>query len=325
MSLPTVGPATYRRITLVALWLLVFIVVTGGAVRLTGSGLGCSDWPTCEEDRFVAAFDFHPMVEFVNRAITGLVSAAIIVAVLGSRRRTPRRRDLTWLSLGLVAGVIGQILLGKLVVETDLNPVLVQGHFLLSMALIADAVVLHHRAGLPDEPAGAVRPGGHRRGAEEPIRRLASLAVILAAVVILTGTVVTGAGPHAGDLDAKRLDVAVGTMARTHGLAMVAFLAVVLATIGLLRRHRAPAAAFHLAHTLLTVLVLQAAVGYTQYFTDVPPLLVGLHILGACVVWVAVLRFRLGLSTTVGRPRQSGHGQPGGAHDRTGGDLVTHR
>ncbi len=324
MSLPSVGPATYRQITMVALWLLVFIVVTGGAVRLTGSGLGCSDWPTCEEDRFVAAFDFHPMVEFVNRAITGLVSAAIAVAVLGSLRRTPRRSDLTVLSLGLVAGVIGQILLGKLVVETDLNPVLVQGHFVLSMVLVANAVVLHHRAGLPDAPDVPEAPdlpdeiGG-------PIRPLASLAVALAAVVILTGTVVTGAGPHAGDLDAKRLDVAVGTVARIHGLAMVAFLAAVLGTIGLLRRRRAPAPIFHLAHTLVTVLVLQAAVGYTQYFTDVPPLLVGLHILGACLVWVAVLRFRLGLSAVPGRPRQSDHGQPGGAHDRTGGDLVTHR
>jgi cytochrome c oxidase assembly protein subunit 15 len=106
---------------------------------------------------------------------------------------------------------------------------------------------------------------------------------------------------------------------------MVAFLAVVLGTIGVLRRQRAPAQAFHLAHTLLTVLVLQAAVGYTQYFTDVPPLLVGLHILGACLVWVAVLRFRLGLSSLAGRPRQSTHDQPGGAHHRTGGDLVTHR
>ncbi len=323
MSLPSVAPATYRRITLVALWLLVFIVVTGGAVRLTGSGLGCSDWPTCEEDRFVAAFDFHPMVEFVNRAITGLVSAAIAVAVLGSLRRTPRRRDLTWLSVGLVAGVIGQILLGKLVVETDLNPVLVQGHFVLSMVLIADAVVLHHRAGHPDGPDPTDGRPGH--SVSDSVRHLASLAIGAAAVVILTGTVVTGAGPHAGDLDAKRLDVAVGTAARVHGLAMIAFLAVVLAIIGLLRRQRAPATVFHLAHTLVTVLVLQAAVGYTQYFTDVPPLLVGMHILGACLVWVAVLRFRLGLSSLTGHPRQSSDGQPGGAHHRTGGDLVTHR
>ncbi len=310
MALPRVSPAAYRRITAVALWLLVFIVVTGAAVRLTGSGLGCSDWPTCEEGRIVAPLELHPMVEFVNRTITGLVSLAVALAVLGSLRRTPRRRDLTWLSLGLVAGVAAQILLGGLVVLFDLNPVLVQGHFVVSMALVADAVVLHHRAGQPDE--------GRRPLVSPDLRRLAAALVAAAAVVILSGTVVTGAGPHAGDVEAKRLGVAVHDAARVHGTAMVLFLAGVLAAVWLLRRDGAPAAVLHRAQGLLTVLVLQAAVGYAQYFTGIPALLVGLHVLGACLVWIAVLRFALGLSAPAGGPRDFPHDDPG--HDRAAGD-----
>ena len=107
------SPRTYRRITLVALIALGFIVVTGGAVRLTGSGLGCPHWPTCDNDLVrVGPSDWHKTIESVNRTITGIVSIAVIAAVLGSLIRRPRRRDLVWLSIGLVAGVIGQIVLG---------------------------------------------------------------------------------------------------------------------------------------------------------------------------------------------------------------------
>ncbi|MEZ5181298.1 MAG: COX15/CtaA family protein [Acidimicrobiales bacterium] len=173
-----IPPAAYRKITMVSLVLLAAIVVTGAGVRLTGSGLGCTDWPRCTDETFTPSSDLHANIEFWNRMITGLVSAAVVAAVLGSLRRAPRRRDLTWLSLGLVAGVLGQIVLGGIVVLTHLNPWLVQGHFVLSMVLVANATVLTHRAGLPDgaeerpivTPAllrwgwGLVRPG-HRRPA----------------------------------------------------------------------------------------------------------------------------------------------------------------
>ncbi|MDP1804751.1 MAG: COX15/CtaA family protein, partial [Acidimicrobiales bacterium] len=145
MRVPTLSPPAYRRVTLFALLALAFIVVTGGAVRLTGSGLGCPDWPTCAENRVVAPWEYHAMVEFVNRTITGLVSMAVMLAVLGSLVRRPRRRDLLWLSVGLVAGVLGQIVLGGLTVLFHLTPGFVMAHFLLSMVLIANAVVLHHR------------------------------------------------------------------------------------------------------------------------------------------------------------------------------------
>src|SRR5919206_3024655 len=161
----TISPAGYRRITFVALIALGFIVVTGGAVRVTGSGLGCPDWPTCAQGRIVAPLEYHALVEFVNRMVTGTVSVLVILAVLAALRRRPFRRDLVWLAVGLVLGVIGQIVLGGLVVLFDLFPPLVMGHFVLSMILVADAVVLHHRAGWPEGPDGrpwtpAAPPGG---------------------------------------------------------------------------------------------------------------------------------------------------------------------
>ena len=180
-------PDAYRRICGVALALLAVIVVTGAAVRLTGSGLGCSDWPTCEEDRFVPEADFHGWVEFGNRLLTGLVSVAVIGAVLGSMVRRPRRRDLEAWSWGLVAGVVAQVLLGGIVVLSHLNPWLVLGHFALSMVLVANAVLLHHRAGDHDRRDGP---------ATDRVRRLTVALVGLAMVVLATGTLVTGSGPH---------------------------------------------------------------------------------------------------------------------------------
>ncbi|HEX2274019.1 MAG TPA: COX15/CtaA family protein [Acidimicrobiales bacterium] len=307
MRLPRLSPATYRRITLVAVIALGFIIVTGGAVRLTGSGLGCPDWPTCAHDRVVAPWEYHAMVEFVNRTITGLVSVAVILAVLGSLVRRPRRRDLVWLSAGLVAGVVGQIVLGGLTVLFHLAPPLVMSHFLLSMVILADAVVLHHRAGDPDD--GIARPVVSR-----DLRRLGGLVVASAALTIFLGTVLTGSGPHGGDEDVERLPFFVPDVARVHGVSVMIFLGLVLVTLWRLRRDGAPAGLLRRGEVLLAVLVAQAAVGYVQYFTGVPVLLVGVHILGATLVWAAVIRFFLGFSTreVVARPAvaASGEGQP---------------
>ncbi len=298
MRFPRLSPASYRRITFVAVIALGFIIVTGGAVRLTGSGLGCPDWPTCARDRVVAPWEYHAMVEFVNRSITGLVSVAVILAVLGSLVRRPRRRDLTWLSAGLVAGVIGQIVLGGLTVLFDLDPRLVMSHFLLSMLILADAVVLHHRAGQPDD-------GTPRLVVSADLRRLGRLVVGAAALTIFLGTVLTGSGPHGGDEDVERLGLFVPDVARVHGISMMIFLALVLVTLWRLRRDGAPPDLLRRGEILLAVLVAQAAVGYVQYFTGVPVLLVGVHILGATVLWATVVRFFLGFSTRQVDPRSA--------------------
>lgn len=287
MAAPRLSPTAYRRVTLFALVALGFIVVTGAAVRLTGSGLGCSDWPTCEPGQLtpVDASDLNAMVEFVNRTITGLVSVAVIVAVLGSLLRRPRRRDLTWWSFGLVVGVVGQIVLGGLTVLFGLAPPFVMGHFLLSMVLLWNAVVLHHRAGRPTGPSRPV-VGPELVG-------LSRLLVAVAGVVVFTGTVVTASGPHAGDASAPRLDLVVADVARVHGTSVMALLGVTLLALWNAQRTRVPDVVHSALRTLLVVLVAQAGVGYVQYFTGVPAALVGVHILGAVAVWVAAVRVSL--------------------------------
>ncbi|MFV2039641.1 MAG: heme A synthase, partial [Acidimicrobiales bacterium] len=301
----SIAPERYQRITLVALILLVFIIVTGAAVRLTGSGLGCSDWPTCEKNQFVAEIDdLHAMVEFVNRVITGLVSAAVIAAVLGSMRRLPRRRDLIFLSWGLVAGVLAQILLGALVVREHLPPTLVLGHFLLSMVLVWNGLVLYHRAGRPESP---VAPRDL-----PSVMWHARVLTTLAAIVLVTGTFVTGTGPHSGSetqetkdalaaqgvdvtqlnpeqLEVERLPFDAFEITRVHSVVVLTFLAVAVWLALRLRRPEFPEDLFAASQTLVAALVVQAGVGYAQYFSDVPALLVGLHVAGSVAVWLAVL------------------------------------
>jgi cytochrome c oxidase assembly protein subunit 15 len=256
---------------LAALVLLTVIVVTGAAVRLTGSGLGCTDWPNCEKGHLVSPLDYHPLIEFGNRMFTGAVVIAVIAAVLGSVRREPRRRDLVWLSWGLVAGVIGQIVLGGITVLFDLNPALVASHFLRSIALVTDAVVLHHRAS--DEPTVRSRSW----------LPTAVLAAALAAIAM--GTVVTGTGPHGGDEHAHRFQFVMTDVARIHSV-LVWVLVALTVWLALRTRHRA-------VTLLLAAEVAQGAIGYTQYFMGVPALLVAVHVIGALAVWIAALRVKL--------------------------------
>ncbi|MEY2468023.1 MAG: heme a synthase [Actinomycetota bacterium] len=283
--LPRVSPQTYRRATLAALILLTVIVVTGAAVRLTGSGLGCSDWPNCEKGQLVAPRSFHPMIEFGNRMFTGLVVIAVIAAVLMSLRREPRRRDLLWLSWGLVGGVIGQIVLGGITVLFDLNPALVASHFLLSIVLVTDAVVLHHRAGREGEPAPPTT--------SPETRRLANVLLVAALAVIAAGTVVTGTGPHGGDETAHRFQFVMTDVARIHGVLVFGLVALTVIIGVKLRREGAAPAAQRAVAILLAVEVAQGAIGYTQYFNGVPPLLVAVHVIGALGVWISAMRVRL--------------------------------
>jgi cytochrome c oxidase assembly protein subunit 15 len=301
VRLPRLTPTTYRRITLAALLALCGIVVTGAAVRLTGSGLGCSDWPTCEDDRLVAPLEYHAMVEFVNRTITGLVSVAVVLAVLGSLVRVPRRRDLTWWSLGLVAGVVGQIVLGGLTVLFHLNPVLVQCHFLLSMILVWDAVVLHHRAALPEDAAGRAVVGTRP---PELVVRLATLVPVLAVGLLVAGTVVTGTGPHGGDQEVERLPLEIEAVARTHGIVAVLFLLCTLGLVLAARRSPGLTTVVRWSTLLLWVAAAQAALGYWQYFNGVPPLAVGIHVALATLVWVLAVQVALSARSPLPSPAQ---------------------
>jgi cytochrome c oxidase assembly protein subunit 15 len=288
VRLPRLSPVAYRRITLFALLALSFIIVTGAGVRLTGSGLGCSDWPGCEQNQFVAPLEFHKQVEFINRLITGLVSIAVILAVLGSLVRVPRRRDLTWLSLGLVGGVVAQIILGAIVVKVELDPVSVIGHFLVSMVLVWNAVVLHERAGHDGSRGVRVVPSG--------VAIVGRLMVVTTFVVLVAGTVVTATGPHGGDEEAERLTrFDITEVVRVHAVAAWTLLALTVVALAWLRRTGVPRDVDRRGAALVGAIVVQGAIGYTQYFIGVPPLLVGLHVAGSIVVWITVLRFHLGL------------------------------
>ena len=282
--------AAYRRITFAAALLLGVIIVTGGAVRLTGSGLGCPSWPNCDPGHLTprSASDVNAMVEFLNRVFTALVSVAVGLAVVGSLLREPRRRDLTWLSLGLVAGFVAQAVLGGLVVLFELQPQFVMAHFLLSLVLLANGILLHRRAGEPRGPARLrVAPAVRRAG-------LALLASV--SLVAVTGTVVTASGPHGGDAKAKRFSYSIPQVARIHGSTVVLFLLLVLGTFALLRRTRAAAEDQRRLGFVLVVAVAQAGIGYYQYFNGIPALVVGLHIAGATTLFAAVFHFWLHLT-----------------------------
>jgi cytochrome c oxidase assembly protein subunit 15 len=201
------------------------------------------------------------------------------------------------LSLGLVVGVIVQIVLGKLVVEKLLSPTWVMSHFLVSMVLLANALVLCRRAAQPDD-------GFARRPvpiAAPPVLWMSRVLVLAAAVVVVTGTVVTGSGPHSGDVPgtaqrATRLELHVPDVVRVHGTSAMVLLALVLVTFVLIYRTRAPHAVVRRLTVLLVVLVAQAGVGYAQYFTDIPALLVGIHVAGATALWAATVWFALGMT-----------------------------
>jgi cytochrome c oxidase assembly protein subunit 15 len=290
-----VSPALFRRLAVLALASFAVIIVTGGAVRLTGSGLGCPDWPSCYQHGLTAQLSFHPMVEFVNRCITVAVGFVTAATVLGAVFRAPRRRDLVWLSSGLAVGLVGQAVLGGLVVLFHLNPYLVMAHLLFSLAIVVDAVVLLHRAGLDDAvAAGSAQPAIGRELVWLTRLLFGTLALVLAA-----GTAVTGAGPHAGDPNAgvRRIPVAFRDIAEVHSTLALFLIGMTLATLFALRQVRAPHRVQRRAQLLLELMALQGVLGYTQYFLHDNALVVGFHIAGATSLVIGATYFYLSLTT----------------------------
>ncbi len=222
---------------------------------------------------------------------------ATALALVAARRRAPRRRDLVWLSAGLLGGVIGEAVLGAVVVYTKLNPYVVMTHFMVGIALLTDAVVLVLRAGRPDEAGPGARVS--KVGARE--RRVSQVMVGLLAVVVAAGTATTGAGPHAGGPGAKRLPIALEDMTRIHSGLVICLVALTIALLYLLDHTGAPRSVLDRARVLLGAMVVPGGIGYAQYFSHLPALLVGVHVFGATVVWMAMLWFSDGLTHHAGR------------------------
>ncbi|MDX2575238.1 COX15/CtaA family protein [Streptomyces scabiei] len=286
----TPDPRTVRRAALAALVMAVVIVVTGGAVRLTGSGLGCPTWPKCTDDSLTATREMgvHGYIEFGNRMLTYVLCAAVGWAIVAARSQKPYRRSLTRLGWAQFWVVMSNAVLGGIVVLVGLNPYTVAAHFLLSTALIAVAAVMWHRTGEGDT---APRPL-----VGQAVRQLVAILVGVTLLLIAVGTVVTGAGPHAGDSsEVHRIPLNWENVTKLHAVLAWIVVTLTFALWFVLKAVDSPREPLHRTRDLFLVLLAQGVVGYVQYFTDLPEVLVGAHMLGSCLVWIATLRVLLSL------------------------------
>ena len=280
------SPTALRGLALTSLCANVVIVITGGAVRLTGSGLGCPTWPRCTEDSYVATAEMgiHGAIEFGNRALSVLVGVAAVAALLATLTARPRRPELVRLASGVLGMVILQGVVGGASVLWKLNPWVVGSHFTLSMIAIALAYLLWVRSREDDVPATPVVP--------QPLRWLVAVITVVGFAVLLVGTWVTGAGPHAGDPEAPRLQIDLTMIAQLHVDLVCALLGLTVAAWFAFRAVAAPPRATRAVVILLAIQLGQGVIGFVQYFTALPILLVGMHMAGACAVWLGVLHLQ---------------------------------
>jgi cytochrome c oxidase assembly protein subunit 15 len=266
------------------------LVLTGGAVRITGSGLGCPTWPECTPGSYTpvphqAEGQLHAWIEFGNRLLTfALVAIALAVLVNVLYRQ---RRDLRSLALGQVLGILGQGILGGITVLTDLHPLPVAGHLLLSIILIAGAASLYSRREYSARP---------RTDLDKLTMRVSLLHIGLTFVVIILGTIVTGSGPHAGDEKAQRFGFDIRTVSWLHADAVIALLGLTAAYYILVRNDPQ---LLRRVQVFLVIALAQGAIGYIQYFTGIPEILVAAHLLGATLVWITAWRIRISVTRSL--------------------------
>jgi cytochrome c oxidase assembly protein subunit 15 len=275
----------YRQLAIVTTVGICLLVVAGGVVRLTGSGLGCDDWPNCNSERFIDVSNGHAAIEQLNRLLSGVIGIPTLLLVVAGFRAAPRGNGLRWPAVGVLVSVLANGVVGGMAVLGDLHPFLVQSHFLLAMVSIAFGLIAIR--------AASDRPIPWRSGsAADRLHLLVLAVVVLVAAALATGTLVTGAGPHAGEEDVRRYGFDIGGVARIHSATVILAVAcgALLASIVARRPvHRLQGS----MSTWLFVAIVQGGIGYAQYFTGVPELLVGLHIAGATLLWVATVRLGL--------------------------------
>ena len=289
-----------RRIFTALLIFQCVIVITGGIVRITGSGLGCPTWPECAPGSYTPSPDqledpLHIWIEFGNRLLTFVLGIAALASLFYSLRFIPNLR-IRLLALGQVLGIVGQAILGGITVLTGLHPTTVAAHLLLSIILISGALSLRQRV-----------YGRIPRSFETQIltRSLSKALVALGFVVIVMGTIVTGTGPHAGDDASVRFDFDIRTVAWLHADLVIAFLGLSLATLIAVRlgeREPARSVLLRKIYLLLGISLSQGGIGYLQYFTGVPELLVIAHLIGAVSVWLSLWNFYITGSVTSRKP-----------------------
>ncbi len=278
-----------RAIYGLLLFLQAGLILTGGAVRLTGSGLGCPTWPECTPGSYTpvpnqAEGALHAWIEFGNRLLTfGLVAISLIVL---AHVLITKRRDLRLLAAGQLLGILGQGVLGGITVLTDLHPLPVASHLLLSIILVAAAVSLYDRREAPIERI---------KQTDKLVSLLSRSHIALSFLVIILGTLVTGSGPHAGDEQARRFGFDIRTASILHADAVIALFGLTLALAVALRANKVILKKIYI---FTAIALAQGAIGYIQYFTGIPEILVAAHLLGATLVWIAAWRIRLAFITT---------------------------
>lgn len=273
--------SSLRGLALASVVANVGIIVTGAAVRLTESGLGCPTWPRCTDDSYVSTpeMGINGAIEFGNRLLTFVLVAIAVACVLGALAR--RRRSLVRLSVAVALGIPGQGIIGGITVLTNLNPWVVGLHFILSVALIAGAFALWRRVDEGDSTPVLLVPA--------PLRQLAWVTTAASFAVIAAGVVVTGSGPHSGDQGAKRNGLDPEQISQLHADLVFLLIGLTVALWFALRAVNAPAAAIRAVAVLFWVEMGQGVIGFVQYFTHLPVLLVAVHMLGSGLVWVATL------------------------------------
>jgi heme a synthase len=324
-----IGIRTFRIIAGISAALLTFIIYTGSAVRLTGSGLGCPDWPTCEKGKVVPESGMHAQIEFGNRVVTGLCVLVAGIGVLTALVRNPYRRDLVQFGLWVSLAIFGNAIVGGFTVLSGLRPEFVMTHFILALLALGTALVLFHRAGEPGQ--SRLLTGRDRIAAHDDSTTLLSRVLSVAAgVVLFMGMIVTGSGPHGGsdkeNNPVERFPFSTFDTSRIHSIAVWIALALVvaLAVRSLRSTPRAPVEAVEPVEpatestssseagelsangqprwgaielrrrlgVLMVIIVAQGAIGYLQYFNGVPALLVQFHVIGATAFFITVFWVR---------------------------------
>jgi heme a synthase len=274
-------PATLRRVAFASVIVNVIIVVTGGLVRLTDSGLGCPTWPRCTDDSYVptSAMGVHGAIEFGNRTLISLVGGVALAGLIVAWRQRHRLRSALWPAFLVLVGVAVQGVVGGITVHLALNPYSVALHFLLSMAMLALAHTFWMRT----------REGRAHWSPPPALRALAGCLTAVCAAVLVLGTVVTGSGPHAGDAKAARTGFDPQAMAQLHADGVFLLIGLSIALWFAARALGAPRAVVRAVLVLVVVELSQGVVGFVQYFTGLPVAVVAAHMLGACLVWLATL------------------------------------
>lgn len=279
----------YLRATQGAFVALYLIIITGSLVRLTGSGLGCADWPQCSESKFIDVSSTHAAIEQINRLFTGVVAASVILCVLLSLRLKPKRRDLIAMSIVLVAGVMMQVIIGAIVVWTGLNPFSNIAHFLVSIFLMTTAYMLVRHASI-FRTTDEVAPRGEPLLKGQTIEKIVKTLLVATGAAVVTGTLVTGSGPHAGDETAVRLGFAMPTIVRTHSAFVWLTVGVLLVSLHMTRKNiEVKKLLMRPLKRFAAVVLFQGAIGYLQYFLGVPIGLVAIHVATSVAVWLCAL------------------------------------